>query len=332
MQTTRRNILLGAASAAALSSLGLAGCASRTQTVAINNTAAGKLHSVTVPVDPKRLAVLDYSVMENLQALGLTDRVVAHVEARTLPWIKPAPAASVAVESLKTVDTEQLAQVKPDLIFISGRVARAFDDFSKVAPTLCLAPNYEKGSFASFKESLSTLGVIFEKERETAYIIELAQKRIDTLRAQTAGQTIAVLMVIGGRVGVLPDNGRCSFLTEAMGFVNVAGPRTGSAAKKPKAKTAPTAAEITAGNQKSFERLAHLNPDRIYVLNKDLAVGSRNPSDFDAVVSGNALWQNLSAVKAGKVKLLTAPAWYLGEGGVASLDKMLTDVEESLKL
>ena len=144
------------------------------------------------------------------------------------------------------------------------------------------------------------------------------------------------LMMVGGRIIVLPDNGRCSLLTNALGFSNVKPPRTGEATKKAAPKgnppPKPTAAEIAAMNEKSFAELAELKPSRIFVLNKDLAVGAKEPKLFADAVKGNAVWQGLDAVKAGRVTELTGPAWYLGEGGVESMSRMLGDVEKALGL
>ena len=105
--------------------------------------------------------------------------------------------------------------------------------------------------------------------------------------------------------------------------------RTGAAPTKGAApRKAPTAAEIAAGNAKTFAKLKETNPDRVFVLNKDLAVGAKEPKLLEAITAG----AGTAAVKAGRVTELTGPAWYLGEGGVYSMDRMLTDVEKALGL
>lgn len=141
------------------------------------------------------------------------------------------------------------------------------------------------------------------------------------------------MMCVGGRAGLLPPEGRCSLLTEALGFTNVMPARTGAAPTKGAApRKAPTAAEIAAGNAKTFAKLKETNPDRVFVLNKDLAVGAKEPKLLEAITAGQKDWAGTAAVKAGRVTELTGPAWYLGEGGVYSMDRMLTDVEKALGL
>ena len=109
--------------------------------------------------------------------------------------------------------------------------------------------------------------------------------------------------------------------------------RTGAAPTKGAApRKAPTAAEIAAGNAKTFAKLKETNPDRVFVLNKDLAVGAKEPKLLEAITAGQKDWAGTAAVKAGRVTELTGPAWYLGEGGVYSMDRMLSDVEKALGL
>ena len=61
-------------------------------------------------------------------------------------------------------------------------------------------------------------------------------------------------------------------------------------------------------------------------------VGAKEPKLLEAITAGQKDWAGTAAVKAGRVTELTGPAWYLGEGGVYSMDRMLTDVEKALGL
>lgn len=328
MNFSRRNLL---AAGAILSLPGFASSAFGSETV----TVPSQTGDAAVPVDPKRLAVLDISILENLAYFGLSDRVVASVTPGAVTWVK-VPAGAKLIGGMKTIDIPAVKSVNPDLVFISGRVARAIDEFRTAAPTVCLVPNYQTGAWQSFEGNLRSLGRIFRKEKEAEAAVQAAKQRVDVIAKKVAGEKIAILMMVGGSIIVLPDNGRCSLLTNALGFSNVKPPRTGEATKKAAPKgnppPKPTAAEIAAMNEKSFAELAELKPSRIFVLNKDLAVGAKEPKLFADAVKGNAVWQGLDAVKAGRVTELTGPAWYLGEGGVESMSRMLGDVEKALGL
>ncbi|MFP3325507.1 ABC transporter substrate-binding protein, partial [Planococcus sp. SIMBA_160] len=69
------------------------------------------------------------------------------------------------VGGLKEPNFEKIAELKPDLIIIQHRQADAFDEFTKIAPTILMdvdTANYME----SFKKNATTLGKIFDKEDE----------------------------------------------------------------------------------------------------------------------------------------------------------------------
>ena len=160
MNFTRRNLL---AAGAILSLPGFASSAFAAETV----TVPSQTGDVAVPVDPKRLAVLDISILENLAYFGLSDRVVGSVTPGTVTWAK-APAGAKPLGGMKTIDIPAVKSVNPDLVFISGRVARAIDEFRQAAPTVCLVPNYQTGAWQSFEGNLRSLGRIFRKDLRTS--------------------------------------------------------------------------------------------------------------------------------------------------------------------
>lgn len=123
---SRRNLL---AAGAILSLPGFASSAFGSETV----TVPSQTGDVAVPVDPKRLAVLDISILENLAYFGLSDRVVGTVTPGAVTWVK-APAGAKLIGGMKTINIPAVKSVNPDLVFISGRVARAIDEFRQAAP------------------------------------------------------------------------------------------------------------------------------------------------------------------------------------------------------
>ena len=78
---SRRNLL---AAGAILSLPGFASSAFGSETV----TVPSQTGDIAVPLDPKRLAVLDISILENLAYFGLSDRVVGSVTPGAVTWVK----------------------------------------------------------------------------------------------------------------------------------------------------------------------------------------------------------------------------------------------------
>lgn len=300
----------------------------RSKTVRVEAIGAGgKRMTADLPFDPQRVAVIDFAVLDALQAWGLESRIVAGVDAAQLPYLKPAAEDYPKIGSLKSIDEKALAAAAPELIFISARLARKAEALGRIAPVLLTAPDFEGGAFASFRTNLTALGRIFGKEDEAAAACAQAEKRAAAVRKKAQGKRAAVVMLVGGRIGLLPPKGRCAMLTNELGFENVV-PARPALGRKPKAGgPTPTPEEVRANNRAMFEKLQSTNPDVVFVLNKDLAVGRAEPVLLEDVA--DSVWQSVPAVKAGCVVTLTAAAWYLGEGGPVSMDQMLADAERA---
>ena len=80
----------------------------------------------------------------------------------------------------------------------------------------------------------------------------------------------------------------------------------------------------------SFAKCAVLCGIGAFLVSVGALLGAKEPKLFADAVRGSVVWQGLDAVKAGRVTELTGPAWYLGEGGVESMSRMLGDVEKAL--
>ncbi|MFR4552353.1 MAG: hypothetical protein ACLT49_03575 [Sutterella wadsworthensis] len=101
MQISRRQLLVVASTA---SFVGFSGFSLQALAAELTLPSVGadkKFSAVPVPADPKRLAVLEYSVIENLQVLGLSNRIKAAVQTRNLPWLSALPADCKFVKALK---------------------------------------------------------------------------------------------------------------------------------------------------------------------------------------------------------------------------------------
>ena len=56
--------------------------------------------------------------------------------------------------TLKEIDLEGLMAAEPDVIFISGRLAKKYDELSKIAPVVFMTADQEKGTFKSVSDNL----------------------------------------------------------------------------------------------------------------------------------------------------------------------------------
>lgn len=114
-----------------------------------------------------------------------------------------------------------------------------------------------------------------------------------------------------GSVNVLGTDGRCSLISNEIGFTNIA------------------ADEVTAthGNEVSFEAIVEKDPEYIFVLNRDAAIGSDGADQAQEVVE-NDLTRQTQAYRNGHIVYLSNPAvWYTAEGGIEALNIILEDLE-----
>ena len=86
----------------------------------------------------------------------------------------------------------------------------------------------------------------------------------------------------------------------------------------------------THGNEASFELIVDKNPDYIFVMDRDAAIGTDGAQLAREIVE-NELIMGTDAYRNGNIVYLAHPAvWYTAEGGIHALDLMLQDMENAL--
>lgn len=93
------------------------------------------------------------------------------------------------------------------------------------------------------------------------------------------------------------------------------------------------AGELTSthGNEASWETIVKLNPEYMFVMDRNTAINAQegNPAAKDAIE--NDLIKELDVYKNGNIVYLAHPnVWYTAEGGIQALDIMLQDIESAL--
>lgn len=86
----------------------------------------------------------------------------------------------------------------------------------------------------------------------------------------------------------------------------------------------------THGNEVSFEAIVSLNPDYIFVMDRDSAISAAGAQMAQEIME-NELIMRTDAYQNGNMVILENPGiWYLAEGGITSLGIMLDDLETAL--
>lgn len=271
--------------------------------------------NLEVPYDPERIAVLDMASLDILDNLGMGDRVVGSASTSLEYLTDYVDNEEVAnLGTIKEADLEAVMECDPDVIFIGGRLASSYDALSEIAPVVFLSTDSELGIVKSVTKNAETIASMFGLEDEVSKKTEGFDERIKALKKTAEGKTALVGMTTSGSFNLMGNDGRCSIVGREVGFKNL------------------TAAESTSthGNEASFETVVEKNPDYIFVMDRDSAIGADGAQTAREIVE-NELVMGTDAYKNGRIIYLEHPAvWYTAEGGITALNIMFSDLENAL--
>ena len=288
------------------------------ETITVKSLNANKEEvDLEVPYDPERIAILDMACLDIIDSLGVGDRVVGSA-GTSLDYLQDY-VTDQNIENLGTIkeaDMEAVMACEPDVIFIGGRLSSSYDTLSEIAPVVYLSTDTEIGVVESVRKNASTIAAMFGLEDQVDELMVDFDERIETLEAFAEGKTAIVGMCTSGSFNVLGNDGRCSMIGREIGFENVG--------------VDANVDTSTHGNEASFEYVVEKNPDYIFVMDRDAAIGT-DGAQLAQDIMENELVQGTDAYKNGQLVYLEHPAvWYTAEGGVQALDLMLQDLENTL--
>lgn len=198
-------------------------------------------------------------------------------------------------------------------MIIGGRSAAAYDELSRLAPTIDVS--FDDDFYQGIQNNTLLLGKIFAKEAEAKSSLAANRAKVDALREQaTAGGDGLVMMVSGGSLSLLSPNtataGRGSLLYQTLGLT-------------------PTIEDVqsaTHGEPASFEFLLQYDPKWLFVIDRDAAIGTEDAQPAAAVLD-NELMNQTTAWQQGNIIYLNPFNWYIITGaGLTSANEMLDEL------
>lgn len=326
--------------------------------------AAGEPIEVMVPYKPERVVVLDLANLDILDNLGLGGCVVG-APTITLPYLQSYNDELPIVGSVKTPDLEAVMACEPDLILMGGRMAEYMDSLGEIAPVLRLTTVSDEGLVEAIRANAQTVGAIFGETEHVDELLAQYDAQIAALAEFAQGKTCVLGMSTSGSFNLLGNDGRCSLIVNEIGFDNIgvdaaaagsdsgrsgghgsrdegneeeSSGRSGSGegsegeGSSESGNDASGSAGVTPthGNEVSFEAIVALNPDYIFVMDRDSAI-SATGAQLAQEIMENELVMKTDAYRNGNLVILENPGiWYLAEGGITSLGIMLSDLEKAL--
>lgn len=270
---------------------------------------------VEVPLKPERMVVVDMAALDTIDYLGEGERVVGLPKNSSVDYLKSYidNPDLVNIGSLKEPDLEGILSTEPDLIIIGARAADFYDQLSQIAPTLFLSNDYEKGVLQSASENITTIASILGKEDDAKELIQDYQARLEGLKPKAEGLSAVIGIVTNGGFNTLGDGSRGSFITKEVGFENLAAD-----------------VDSTHGNEASLELLVELDPDYLFVIDRDSALAAEGAQLAEQILD-NELVHKTKAYREGRIIYLDPAAWYLTEGGARAMGIIMSDVEGALQ-
>lgn len=270
-----------------------------------------ELGEATLEGTPKTVAVFDFGVLDTLDELGVE---VAGVPQATMPAYleKYAGDDYTNLGSLKEPDFEALHAMKPDVIFISGRQADLYDQFTEIAPTIYMGIDNAK-YMESFKHNMDIIAQIFDKEDEMKSELAEVDKQIEDIhtKASEADSKALITLATEGKVSAYGPSSRFGIIHDVFGFTPA---DEGIEAS-------------THGQNITFEYILETNPDILFVIDRDAAIGEGENAKKTVE---NDLVKKTNAFKNDKIIYLNGEYWYLSGGGLKSMKEMIKEVEAVL--
>lgn len=277
-------------------------------------TVTHELGETTFNKNPEKVVVFDFGVLDSMDKLGI--EAVAGVPQANIPsYLEKYEDAEKYenVGTLKEADFEAINAMEPDLIIISGRQADMYEEFSEIAPTIHMAvdtTNYME----SFKENMTTLGEIFGKEDQITEELATIDTKIEEVKETVSGSDEKALIVLAneGKVSAYGAASRFGIIHDVFGV-----------------KQADEGIEAsTHGQSISYEYILETNPDMMFVVDRNAAVGN----DASAAESlENELVEKTNAAQNDKIIYLDPDFWYLSGGGLQSVTQMVADVQSAFE-
>jgi len=271
--------------------------------------------TTAVPASPKKVIVLDAATLDNLAALDVAVAGVPTMSttARPLPRHLARFNNVPKVGTMFEPDYEKINAAKPDLIIVGGRSQAKYAQLAKIAPTIDMTVE-RTNLVGSARNNLTLLGGLFGKQARATELTTKLDASIAALktRAATAG-TGLVILTTGGKMSAYGPGSRFGVLHDSFGI-------------KPAVAKLDTANH---GQAISFEFIQKTNPDWLFVIDRDAAIGREGTAA--AKFLDNELVRQSNAWKNKRVVYLDGFNWYtLGSAGITALQENVDQLTRAM--
>ncbi|WP_435171420.1 siderophore ABC transporter substrate-binding protein [Falsirhodobacter sp. 1013] len=268
---------------------------------------------VTLPAAPEKVLVLDWAAIDTLDAMGVA---IAGVPGSNAPdyLSKYNGDDYLKVGSLFEPDVEAIAAADADLLILGGRSAKAYPQVEGLLPTVDLS--VDNGAFLdSVTSNITELGEVFGKHDRAKEMVAELEAKVAKVRdkAQDKGRAL-MLVVSGSKIGVYGTDSRTGWIHNELGFPSVMDAVDDRSDR---------------GDAASYEFILDRNPDWMFVVDRDAAVGSEAGTSAKTVLD-NELVRKTNAWKNDHVVYLHPQEAYVVMNGYQAVNTLLDQIDAAL--
>lgn len=262
---------------------------------------------------PEKIVVFDYGFLDTLDALGV-EGVVGLPQESTLPSHLEAYASDeyTNVGSLKGPLLEDIAELDPDVIFISGRQSAFYEELKEIAPVVFVGTSQD-AYWDTFQNSVDVAAKMFDKEKEAEEYLAKYDTALEEIN-ELAGnyETSLVTMYNEGKLSGFAENSRFGYIYDVYGF-------------KPVTQDIESSSH---GSNFGFEAILEFDPEVLFVIDRTAAVDGNSNIEKDLE---NDIIKKTQAYQNDRVIYLDGALWYLSGGGLQSELAKIEEVLAELK-
>lgn len=271
--------------------------------------------TVDIPLDPQRLIALDArSALEVVLALGLSpiavDRNVMR-DGAVGPWLEWDPTGVELVDSGGTINLEQLAALRPDVIVSYDNSVEDFaTELGVIAPLVPVDRN------EAWRTELRLVGGWFGREQQAEDAIARYEREYDDVRQRHAeridtAQVAVILHSEDGFSGAHTTDKATSVPMKTL--VDLGG------------RQIPFIEQLPPNNETGSVRFSNERVGDLADADAIMVILHRSAGYDLSAVEGNPLWPRLAAVAAGRVVITD---WRVNTGNVYSARECLRLFDE----
>lgn len=271
-----------------------------------------ELGTAVVPKNPQTVVVFDYAILDTLDNMGV--KVVGLPKSSIPAYLAHYNGREyVDVGTLFEPNFEKVYELRPDLILIGGRQASVYPELARIAPTVYLTID-TADYLGSFAHNLRILGEIFDQKEFVEAELAKIEQEFAAIQAEAAnlGANGLLIMANDGALSAFGPNSRFGVIHKEFGF--------------PPAD--PNIEIANHGQNVSFEYLARINPDFLFVVDRAATVGGSISAEQ---VLDNEIVRSLNAYKSDRIIYLTSQVWYAASGGLTGTKIMIEDINQIFK-